>query len=782
MTRFHCPTILNFSRRLSIFLCAVVFACVFMPDEASAVQLFDKWSLTADKVNYRSDLEIFEAEGDVVLSNEENYIIADFARYYTATGWVYLKGDVRAKWKGDSLQAEIAEFNLKDRTGHLKDGSLFLEEPHLYFNSTRIEKIDDVSYRFGKAEVTACDLRPAPWSVSAKKGEIRLDGAADLSRPTFKVADTPVFWFPRVVLPARRERKSGLLEPEMGVSSRLGTYINQPYYFAVNSENDVTLYEQYMSKRGFMHGVEFRHTPDANSIGYWRFDYLFDDVTDDSFEDEDDQFDDDALLRPNRSRYWWRSKYDGRLGDPRWRLKLDVDIVSDQNYLREFTEGRSGFDNSRGIFLERFHRDIDDADDVSRTSTLLVERSFEHYGFAARADYTRNNAFFNDNFPEDDDDTPQQIPRLEGYVFRDALFGLPLEWELETSAANFHRVAGQNGRRLEIVPGVSLPMRFGPVSFIPSAKAGETLYFVSGDDVVTTDTGEFLPGEEVDPESDEDAVRDRFLPELALESYTELARSYPFGISRPEPEEEDVGKTTWTTLRHALQPRLEYRKIFDTDQSDNPFFTEEDRIESLDELRYSLTNLLARRREQVVRDENEAPITKTDVREFARLRVEQAYDFQEADREEMTGRFPRRPFTDIEAELKFNPDEYIELTSRSFLNPYTGRITRHEHNVALTWPSRAVVRFGLDLQNEVDDFKRRDREALSIMDVNGDIFFSPEWSMFWRYRADLEEEEDLEKSVFLTYKKQCWSVTAGYTAKTFEDRFSLSVDLLGFDF
>jgi LPS-assembly protein len=765
-----------------VVLSALVFLCVLTTRDSSAVQLFDKWNLTADEVNYRSSLEIFEARGKVFLTNEENYLIADFARYYMATGWVYLKGNVQAKWKGDTLQAESAEFNLKDRTGYLKNGSLFLSDPQLHFNSTRIEKINDIAYRFGRAEVTACDERPAPWSIEAKKGKIRLDGAADLSGPRLKVLDTPVVWLPRIVLPARRERKSGLLIPRFGVSSRLGVTYNQPYYFAVNNESDVTLYEQYMSKRGFMHGVEFRHTPDADSIGYWRFDYLFDDVTEDSFEDEDDQFDDDVLLRPNRSRYWWRSKYDGRLFDPRWRVKLDVDIVSDQNYLREFSEGKSGYRHSRDVFLERFHRDIDDADAVSRTSTLLVERSFERFGLAARADYTRNNAFFNENFPEDDDDTPQQVPRLEGYVFRDSLLGLPLEWELETSASNYHRVAGQNGRRLELAPALSLPMRFGPLSFIPSVKATETVYFISGDDVVTADTGETPPGMEVDPKSGEDAVSDRFLPELAVESYTELARSYPFGPSWPDPDEEDVGKSSWSTLRHAMQPRLEYRKIFDTEQSNNPFFIEEDRIDSVNEIRYSLTNLLARRRDRVVRSENEAPMLVSDSREFLRLRLEQAYDIEEADRDVMTDRFPNRPFTDFEAELSFVPDEYIRLSSRSFLNPYSGRITRHEHKLALTWPQLATLRFSLDLQNEIDDFKRQDREAISIMNLNGDIFFTPEWSLFWRYRADLEEEEDLEKSVFLTYKTQCWSVTAGFSAETFENRFSLSVDLLGFDF
>lgn len=41
-----------------------------------------------------SDNTIVEAQGGVVLQRGNDILKADFARYYSATNWVYLKGNV----------------------------------------------------------------------------------------------------------------------------------------------------------------------------------------------------------------------------------------------------------------------------------------------------------------------------------------------------------------------------------------------------------------------------------------------------------------------------------------------------------------------------------------------------------------------------------------------------------------------------------------------------------------------------------------------------------------
>lgn len=71
-----------------------------------------EWQLSAQKVSSLNDAEVIEAEGDVVLKQGNDYLKADFARYYVATNWVYLSGNVKIFMNNDRLTAETAEFDL----------------------------------------------------------------------------------------------------------------------------------------------------------------------------------------------------------------------------------------------------------------------------------------------------------------------------------------------------------------------------------------------------------------------------------------------------------------------------------------------------------------------------------------------------------------------------------------------------------------------------------------------------------------------------------------------
>ena len=90
------------------------------------------WTLNADSVVSLDDGVIVEASGNVLLQRGEDYLKADFARYYTTTNWIFIQGNVEARMGRDMLNAAEAEFDLTSRTGWLKDGSIFIAGPHMY--------------------------------------------------------------------------------------------------------------------------------------------------------------------------------------------------------------------------------------------------------------------------------------------------------------------------------------------------------------------------------------------------------------------------------------------------------------------------------------------------------------------------------------------------------------------------------------------------------------------------------------------------------------------------
>ena len=731
-----------------------------------------QWDLSADRVQADHDARVLEAWGDVRMTQDDNSLRADHAKYYEATGWVFLEGNVVVDWGSDHLEAEQAEFDLRNKTGWLNNGHIFVAEPHLYFRGEYIEKHAGDTYSFTNATITACDEDPPAWSLDSAEGEVTLDGYATLWHSRFNVKDTPVLYTPWMLLPVKRSRQSGLLIPEAGFSSRLGFYVNQPLYWAIDDESDLTLFENYMARRGFMHGIEYRRTPDPDTQDLVRFDYLLDDVKDETERAEDEQFRGDDLTRPNRVRYWWRSKHDGYLVDPRWKTKLDIDWVSDQNYLREFKDGKSGYTASRESFLDRFRRDIAARDATERSSALLVQRSYERVGVAAKTEVTQNLEYMNGNREKTRNPSLQRLPELSAYVYKDYLLATPMEFQMEAQAGNYWREEGTRGSRLDLRPSLSRPFELGAVSVIPSVGLRATGYAVESYNGTSEDH--------------DDSLTVRQMAEVSVAAFSEASKVYSLSEA-PEAVAENAGQSAWTRLRHAVQPRVAWDWVDSVDQSEKPYYDAEDRVPAVNELTYSLTNILDRRRESVSLrpggdDVPERAVVGVDYLDFLRVRLAHGFDFREAQRTDMRDRYPRRPFNDALAEVTVHPQRWVGVTSRTFYSPYINGVTEHDHSLWVGPDERNRAEFGMEFRENVDEYKRRARKRIRLMRFGFDMVVSRRWSTGFTYRVDMEDSEDLEKSLEAKYTHQCFDVVFMVTQTPFEERFEIRLELMGISF
>ena len=733
-----------------------------------------KWTLAADRIFAQHDSEYIQAEGNVTLKKGGQTLRADFVRFYQATQWAVLKGHVRAVWEKDFLEAEEAEFDLRDMTGWLKKGRIFVAKPHIILESDYIRKYSADSYTFKNAKVTRCSGPRPSWSVSAREGDIDLDDTIKLWHTTFNVADVPVLYSPYLSLPGARKRQSGFLFPEVGSSDRLGFHINQPYYWAIDDEMDMTFYENAMSRRGLMQGVEFRHSQDTGFKGLWRFDYLNDRKRDGKESDEDDQFNDDGLVRPDRDRWWLRAKMNGHLGDPRWKTFLDLDLVSDQNYLREFKYGLTGFDKSRDEFVDEFGRGLDEADSLTRTSKATIMRDWDRFGFAAFAQYTRDLSYSKGNLDADKDDTVQKLPQVEFYAFKDripGLGGLPLEFQASSQYDYFHRTYGSTGHRLNVEPEFSLPLSAGPVSFIPRVGAVGTFWDVSR-------------YENEDGDVKEKGTHQRLALEAGAVASSEFYRTYSLERSQLAASRENVGRSSWTAIKHSIVPRVEYGwRQNARNQDEVPEFDELDRLEARNEVTYSLTNTLDRRRDVVLLrpDGKQArPVLASSYLDFFRFRLEQSYDLREATRKEQLDRYEKRPFSDALAEVSVKPEDYLTLSSRTFYSPYESKVTEQEFLAELHKDEWGRAYFGFDLQEPIDEYTRQRDRRFRILKTGGEVRLSPVLTLGLDFRFDLVEQRDLEKTLRLTWDRECYTLTMFYSKDEDDNRFGMMVDLFKF--
>ncbi|UZP68817.1 LPS assembly protein LptD [Desulfovibrio mangrovi] len=741
------------------------------------------WTLHADKLTSLNDSKVLEAEGKVSLRQGEDYLKADFIRYFSATNWVLLKGNVQVKMGEDVMESEEAEFDLGSRIGWLKNGKVFVDGPHIYLAGEKINKHWGDFYTFKNAKVTACDGDKPAWSVSAKEATIELDGYSQLWHTSFAIKDQDISYVPYFVLPMKTKRQTGFLFPEFGHSSKLGMWYHQAFYWAINESSDMTISEQWIEKRGFMTGLEYRHQFDLHNKGWWRVDALHDTDIDYSEDDERGGLNDDGLVRTNPERFWLRGMFDGTLADPRWKLKADLDYVSDQNYLREFKQSSAAFYPTRDALHDFFGRDLQEIDQ-NRTSEVQVSRDWERVGLAFGARYEQNVNLGNGNNVTSTDPTLQRLPQFDVFLFKGGLPVLgesfPIEFEAEGQAVNFFRHNGTRGSRFEIHPSVSAPLVSEYGTIIPKVGWRQTQYATESVHQYDTDRGD-------------GKGTSRSVPDFSVAAFTELARNYDIkdgqGLTATA---ENVGESQWVALRHSVQPRMQYTNVPNVNQTDNPYYESHDRIWAENELRVSLVNLLSRKSESVAMadgEEGPAPVVNYDYRDVVRFRVEQAYDFREAERTDMLDQYERRPLSDTEAEVIVSPLDYLNVSSRSFWSPYENRITRHEHTVSLFADSIGRIRTGLDFRDRVDEYKRQRTEEESqsnerIRGFNTEVeltYFKP-WSFRTLYRADIEKGTDLEKTVALIYTHQCFEFISEVSVMPDETSVNFYIKLQGLTF
>ncbi|MCF8104962.1 MAG: LPS assembly protein LptD [Desulfohalobiaceae bacterium] len=759
---------------LEVFLLAMLGICAMVKTPgAQELSLPDSmqelpWDLKAESLEVDREDKVVHARGRVLLTQRGDALQADYMRYNWESRWVYLRGNVQMNWGGDELYAEEAEFDLVNKVGWLKQGRVFFEETHVYVKGERMKKTGPKTYEFEEATVTSCDGESPDWSLKTPRGRVTVDGYARIWHPRFHIKDLPLLYSPYLTFSTKSDRSSGFLIPDVGYSSEHGAEVNLPYYQVLGEEQDMTLYLNSMSRRGVMLGAEYRTTPNPLSKGFFRADWLQDDLVAESEAGEPGQFADDGLIRPNDDRYWVRSKYNGFLFSPEWLTKLDIDYVSDQNYLREFDKGSSGYDESLETFLGEFGRDIDDQDDLTRTSVWTVNRNWGYYGLGSRLEYTQNLAYMNDNRDPDENPTLQRLPEVTFDAYKQHLGRTPLEWKAENELTYFWREKGVTGTRLDLYPGLSLPLNSIYGSIIPSVNWRQTLYLVDQieDDPSVTDN-----------------ELDRGMWDFSISAFSSVSKIFQLnGEMEMRPTEATLGYSKWTKIKNTIQPRLRYQYLPEENQADLPIFDSVDDIDPVNELTYSLTSFLTARKETVV---NKAQANGTEYEsvvrffDFCRFDLEQSYDFNEADRADRLQAYPdKRPFSDVRARLSFRFDPWLTYESTTRFSPYESMLTEHENMLRLRSGNRYQAYLGYDYQAEMDDINHPEQQELSIFRLGGRLSLGPAWTAYLNYETDTVNSELIEREIGLEYQDQCWGVGISHFKSEEETRVSLQINLL----
>jgi LPS-assembly protein len=217
-----------------------------VPDHTAPAQ--QQVVLEADYVYELSEENSIVAEGNVEALYDGRILRADKLIYNRTTERVRATGNVviidtdGTQQFSDEVEvgSNLADGYAIGYSARLPDGATIVANSAIR-QADGINAMDQVIY-------TACPIcegkgKTPTWSLRARRAVLDQESQMISYRDAvLEVMGIPVFYFPYLAHPdPSSDRRSGLMIPSAGVSSKLGVFYQQPYYWAISDSSDLTI-------------------------------------------------------------------------------------------------------------------------------------------------------------------------------------------------------------------------------------------------------------------------------------------------------------------------------------------------------------------------------------------------------------------------------------------------------------------------------------------------------------------------------------------------------------
>jgi len=390
------------------------------------------------------------ASGGVVVKYRDLQISAEEIEVESETKIVHARGNVVLDQGPKRLSAESLRFDLGTETGTFYEAKASVD-PDIYFIGEEITKTGEDSYDVKNGMFTSCEDDVPEWSFRLARATIDLGGYARAYHTTMRVKKLPLLYFPYVLWPAKQDRVSGFLVPNIGYSELRGAHLGLAYFQTLGRSYDTTFYADLYGEEYYGLGNEFRYRPSEGTEGIFEG-YAIDDPIDDELR--------------------WKVSLKHESNDLPLGLRGVIDYV---NY--------SDFD-----FFQDFERDFG----------KVTVRSLQSVGFLS-GNWGQHSVTFlvedRESFFSSGTVNQRQLPELEYRLRQTQIGSLPLYLEF-LGSAHYFEVAPEDGDsvrygRTDLFPQLTVPLSTLPwLSASVTAGARATHYEESIDETGTEFTGE----------------------------------------------------------------------------------------------------------------------------------------------------------------------------------------------------------------------------------------------------------------------------------------------------
>jgi len=289
------------------------------------------FDVTGDEVEYQAERDAYIARGNVHITQQGRSLTADRVLFNNKTKKGVAIGNVKVIQGTDVLQSDFLEFDVDTLLGVVFHGRLDSAKSNYQMEGEEVRKTGDQTYSFDKGRFSTCRCPDPnarrPWTLTAEKADLQVDGYARARNATFEVLGVPILWWPYVFYPLKRERETGFLFPSVGNSNKTGTYVDLPFFWAARDNVNVMLHPEYETKHGFKPAGDVQYVFGERGAGelYGTF-------------NDDQNLDSSSPKTPFSQERWAASlRHLQELPDDAW-LGLDALAVSDNLYTLDYRD------------------------------------------------------------------------------------------------------------------------------------------------------------------------------------------------------------------------------------------------------------------------------------------------------------------------------------------------------------------------------------------------------------------------------------------------------------
>jgi LPS-assembly protein len=235
------------------------------PAPTPSAEQNDNVLLEADELIDDQEARTITATGDVQVRYQGRTMRADRLVYDLNTGGIRAIGDVQIVLEDGSVTyAEEVEADEAMNVGAARElrarigGNGTLAARAAVRNSDGESELRNVIY-------TSCPIcttgdQPPTWSLRARRAvQDRETRTISYQGAVLEIVGVPILYLPFIAHPDPTiERASGFLTPNIGRNRRLGTFYEQPYYWAISPSQDLTASLRLHGNVNPLAGIEYR--------------------------------------------------------------------------------------------------------------------------------------------------------------------------------------------------------------------------------------------------------------------------------------------------------------------------------------------------------------------------------------------------------------------------------------------------------------------------------------------------------------------------------------------